>query len=86
MIDRPAFQKLGTIAQKWRELAERRRDYFTELYRTGRWKLYYEEHELLVRMRDVVTICERWAAIAPPHQPVSQQADEPALPVERDAA
>ena len=67
MIEGPAFQQFGRIAQKWRELAERRREYFAELYRTGRWKLYYNEHQLLMRMRDVVATCERWATIAPPN-------------------
>ncbi len=87
MIERPALQKLGTIAQKWRELTERRRDHFAELYRTGRWKLYYNEPELLLRMRDVVAICERWAKIAPPKPSIPAALDAPAVPVERrDAA
>ena len=87
MIEQPAFQQFGRIAQKWRELAERRRDYFAELYSTGRWKLYYNEHELLVRMRDVVAICDRWAKIAPPKPNSVVETEAPIAPLEhRNAA
>jgi hypothetical protein len=90
MTERPAQYEFAKTAQKWRALAEKRRDYFAELYRSGRWKLYYDEDRLLLRMRDVVGICERWAQVAPtesaPAEPQSG-AREPAAPLERrDAA
>jgi uncharacterized repeat protein (TIGR03809 family) len=75
MSDRDAIDRLGTIARKWRELADRRREYFTELYESGRWRRYYSEANLLARMREVVTNAERWAVIAP--QP-TDKAPEPA--------
>jgi uncharacterized repeat protein (TIGR03809 family) len=53
------------IALKWRVLAEQRRAYFHELYRSGRWTRYYTEAELLAAMTDAVAMAERWAAIAP---------------------
>jgi len=53
------------IALKWRALAEQRRAYFHELYRSGRWKRYYTEAELLAAMSDAIAMAERWAAIAP---------------------
>ncbi|MGH6768854.1 MAG: TIGR03809 family protein [Xanthobacteraceae bacterium] len=65
MTERPAFSRLGEIAEKWRDLAEARRNYFEQLYSSGRWKLYYTDDELLARMRDVVAIVERWEQIAP---------------------
>jgi hypothetical protein len=34
---------LDEVAQKWRDIAERRREHFILLYDTGRWKLYYTE-------------------------------------------
>ena len=34
-------------AQKWRDLAERRRAHFIDLYRSGRWKHYYTNEEFL---------------------------------------
>ena len=52
-------------ALKWRELAERRRAHFGELFRSGRWKHYYTEHQFLFEMRQAVTVAERWARIAP---------------------
>lgn len=66
MSDPDAFQRFAAIAQKWRELADRRRDDFTDLYQSGRWKRYYSEADLVMRMREVVTVAERWSAIAPP--------------------
>jgi uncharacterized repeat protein (TIGR03809 family) len=65
MVDGPAHRRFCTIAQKWRDLAEKRRDYYAELYRTGRWKIYYTEHEFVMRMREVAGVVDRWAAAAP---------------------
>jgi uncharacterized repeat protein (TIGR03809 family) len=53
------------VAQKWRDLAERRRDHYAALYDSGRWKRYSSEAELLERMREVVALAETWAEIAP---------------------
>ena len=50
---------------KWRDLAERRRAYFAELYESGRWRRYYRDEEFRARRREAVTIAERWAEIAP---------------------
>lgn len=84
MTDRPAFREFGKIVEKWRDLAERRRDYFSELYRTGRWKRYYEEHELLAQTREVAQICDRWATILEQHRRLLLVAAIPEL--DRDAA
>jgi hypothetical protein len=64
MTERPAFREFGKVAQKWRDFAEKRRAYFTDLYRSGRWTHYYTDDELLLRMREVVGAAERWGAIA----------------------
>ena len=62
----PATLRLERAALKWRDLAERRRDHFFELYRSGRWKRYYANEEFLLQaMRDAVSVADRWAAIAP---------------------
>jgi len=53
------------IALKWRDLAERRRDHFIDLYRSGRWKHYYTSEEMLTELRDATAIAQRWAKIAP---------------------
>jgi len=53
------------IALKWRGLAERRLDHFTELQQSGRWKRYYTEDKFLTEMRAADAIVQRWAKIAP---------------------
>jgi uncharacterized repeat protein (TIGR03809 family) len=65
MIDGPAHQRFRSIAQKWRDLAEKRRDYFADLYHSGRWKRYYTERELVERMREVAGSVDLWAEVAP---------------------
>jgi uncharacterized repeat protein (TIGR03809 family) len=52
------------LTRKGRELAERRRAHFIELYDTGRWKHYYTEEQLLVRMREAILLVETWEQIA----------------------
>ncbi len=65
MSERHSFRQFDNIARKWRDLAERRRDYFVELYRSGRWQHYYSEDEFVLVMRDVMDVTETWARIAP---------------------
>jgi uncharacterized repeat protein (TIGR03809 family) len=69
MLDRRAARPLDEVAQKWRDIAERRREHFIRLYDSGRWKLYYTEEEFLARVREAVALVNRWAAIAEPAQP-----------------
>lgn len=52
------------IAQRWRDLAERRRSHFVELYQSGRWKHYYSEADFILRMREVVQAAEQWEKLA----------------------
>jgi uncharacterized repeat protein (TIGR03809 family) len=52
------------IARRWRDLAERRRSHFVELYQSGRWKLYYSEADFAARMQEVVQAAERWEKLA----------------------
>jgi uncharacterized repeat protein (TIGR03809 family) len=53
------------VARRWRDLADRRRSHFIELYESGRWKLYYSEADFILRMREVVEAAERWEKLAP---------------------
>jgi uncharacterized repeat protein (TIGR03809 family) len=55
---------LGEIARRWRDLAERRREHFVELYSSGRWRRYYNEREFLARVRDASADIESWDALA----------------------
>ena len=52
------------LTRRWRELAEQRRAHFIELYDTGRWKHYYTEEQLLVRMREAIRLAETWEQLS----------------------
>jgi uncharacterized repeat protein (TIGR03809 family) len=52
------------IVRAWTVLAERRRDHYEELYRSGRWKLYYSETQFRIRVRQAVELCDMWRAFA----------------------
>jgi uncharacterized repeat protein (TIGR03809 family) len=60
----PGALHLDEISNKWRNLADRRLAYFTELYRSGRWKHYYTEENFASRMRDVIKAAKDWAELA----------------------
>jgi uncharacterized repeat protein (TIGR03809 family) len=53
-----------TLSQKWRDLAERRRDHIVELYQSGRWRHYYTEQELITTMREATEALEVWDSLA----------------------
>ena len=59
-------QMSSEITQKWRALAEQRHAHFVELQQSGRWKLYYSEHDFLVRMREGVHLLESWNTLTTP--------------------
>lgn len=65
----PGAPRLDEISRKWLDLAERRLAYFVELYRSGRWQLFYTRERFTVLMRDVIGAVKTWkrlAAQAPP--------------------
>jgi hypothetical protein len=87
MTDRPAFRDFGKIAGKWRDLAEKRRDYFAELYRSGRWERYYDQEELIAKTIEVGEICDRWAIVLEQHRRALQALRRLEAPaIDRDAA
>jgi uncharacterized repeat protein (TIGR03809 family) len=60
-----ATASLESAALKWRQLAERRRDHYIELYKTGRWRHYCTDLEFLTKMRAAIALAQRWAKISP---------------------
>jgi uncharacterized repeat protein (TIGR03809 family) len=63
----PAAQgatRLDQIAMKWRKMADRRLEYYTELYRSGRWRHYYSQEDFAVRMLDVIKAVKVWYDLA----------------------
>lgn len=63
MSARTPFQLL---AQRWFDLADRRRLHFVELYDSGRWRHYYTEDQFVAQMREVIRAAEVWARLAGP--------------------
>lgn len=75
----PSRPRLDQIALKWHDLAQRRLDYYTELYRSGRWRHYYTQERFAVRMLDVINAARKWRDLAGlpqagPAEQASQQA------------
>jgi len=66
---------MDKAALKWRDLAERRRGHFVELYQSGRWKHYYSDEEFVVCMRQAIMAANRWVEIAPRPEDVRQAAE-----------
>ena len=61
----PALPPLDAISKKWFDLAQRRLDYYVELYRSGRYRHYYTDEMLALRMLDVIKAVRQWAELAP---------------------
>jgi uncharacterized repeat protein (TIGR03809 family) len=57
------FRIPAELSRKWQALAERRRDHFVELQRTGRWRKYYKEETFQGQMHSAMTGPEAWAEI-----------------------
>lgn len=85
MTDRPALRELGKTAEKWRLLAEKRRDDLAQLFRSGRWQRYYDLDEFVVLAREVAELCDRWAQIVEDYRPFTSEPPE-APAIDRDAA
>ena len=71
----------AATSRKGLMLAQRRRTHMIELYRSGRWKRYFDEQDLLGRIRDATHDVERWtAAVAlwDDPAPVGTPAERPA--------
>ncbi len=78
----PGSSPLDEISVKWRDLAQRRLVYFTELYRSGRWQHYYTPEAFTERMRDVVKAtkaCSQLAERATAERILATDMADPAL-------
>ena len=73
-----ATVEFGRVALKWRALAERRREHFVELQRSGRWKRYYDYGEFIRELREAIAIAQRWARIAPKPEKRKEERKPPA--------
>ncbi|MEJ2624852.1 MAG: hypothetical protein P8Z80_10015 [Pseudolabrys sp.] len=58
-------QPFDDLSRRWHDLADRRLAYFTELHRSGRWRLYYRtKQQFAIRMLDVIQAAKVWAELA----------------------
>ena len=60
----PSRPRLDQIVLKWHDLAQRRLDHYTELYRSGRWQRYYTQERFAMRMIDVINAAKKWRELA----------------------
>jgi hypothetical protein len=51
---------IDAVSQRLRELAHKRLAYYSELSKSGRWKLYFTEREFIERFRDVIAVTNAW--------------------------
>ena len=58
----PAGSKgpLDAVSQRLCDLAHKRLAYYSELSKSGRWKLYFSEREFVERLRDVIAQTNAW--------------------------
>jgi uncharacterized repeat protein (TIGR03809 family) len=52
------------IVARWTALAERRLEYLTELFETGRWRRFHSELSFLENIREAKTAVEIWRDLA----------------------
>jgi hypothetical protein len=63
MTDEQALCRFNKTAEKWRDLAEKRRLYFEELHQSGRWKYYYTEAVFYRRLGEAAELVELWEPV-----------------------
>jgi uncharacterized repeat protein (TIGR03809 family) len=63
MTDEHPLRRFNKTAEKWRDLAEKRRLYFEELHQSGRWKYYYTETVFYRRLGKAAELVELWEPV-----------------------
>lgn len=58
-----ALRRFNKTAEKWRDLAEKRRLYFEDLHQSGRWKYYYTEALFYRRLGKSAELVELWQPV-----------------------
>jgi uncharacterized repeat protein (TIGR03809 family) len=65
------------IAARWCALAEKRLQYLTELFESGRWRRFHSEFAFLENLREAKAAVETWRALS--GRPIAQKAEPPRL-------
>jgi hypothetical protein len=63
MTDEHPLHRFNMTAEKWRDLAEKRRLYFEDLHQSGRWKYYYTEALFFRRLGKATELVELWEPV-----------------------
>ena len=50
----------------WRELAEKRLEYLTEMFESGRWRRYYSEFVFLENIKEAKIAVDTWRTLSAP--------------------
>jgi uncharacterized repeat protein (TIGR03809 family) len=66
MTHRNGAARSADVLGRWRELAERRLEYLTELFESGRWRRYYGELAFLENIREAKVAVETWRGLSMP--------------------
>ena len=60
MTQRPDVARGREIIARWCSLAERRLEYLTKLYETGRWRRYHSERAFLENIQEAKAAVQTW--------------------------
>lgn len=52
------------LVARWADLAERRLDYLTDLFESGRWRRFHSEIDFLDNIREAKAAADRWRSMA----------------------
>jgi uncharacterized repeat protein (TIGR03809 family) len=52
------------VIERWADLAERRLDYLTDLFESGRWRRFHTEVDFLDNIREAKVAVDRWRTMA----------------------
>jgi uncharacterized repeat protein (TIGR03809 family) len=66
MINQIDVARGRAISARWGALAERRLEYLTELFETGRWRRFYSELAFLENIKEAKTAVETWRDLSMP--------------------
>jgi hypothetical protein len=66
MTHRNGAARSADVLGRWRELAEQRLEYLTELFESGRWRRYYGERAFLENIREAKIAVETWRGLSTP--------------------
>lgn len=61
------------VIERWSDLAERRLDYLTDLFETGRWRRFHTEVDFLDNIREAKVAVDRWREMATQEATVDNQ-------------